>query len=380
MDISPTKANPLPWLEEYLQRAKYEREKEFDVRLACMKHYEKTGKPASSKTVARIPASKNFFDLLRQNSELSEFSAFRYFKKKRERESAGTNIDIGFDPQTSTDSIRDMVSKNWKPSKGRDERPRGPRRDEAGNKNEQRRLTQKIATVATQTKRLFDQNQDYRREQGEKFITVRIIAENKAPKATKSANTDRETIRPVRPLIPVRFKSKFNEWKVATDASFTFPTLDDDRAPTTSIRDNISAESPLGVYGIPPREMTTDGETVEDPILTPFDPFLVKLEEKEKLSEGLTWRAWNTITVLPYNVLNGRFSTTDIIADSLADIIRTHLLTSKTSLQDEATPIEVDTGREEEEMESEDEEEEGMVLGDKISPGGDGESSAVDRE
>ncbi|GBG90851.1 hypothetical protein CBR_g51357 [Chara braunii] len=120
--------------------------------------------------------------------------------------------------------------------------------------------------------------------------------------------------------------------------------------------------------------MTADGETVEDPILTPFDPFLVKLEEKAKLRKGLTWRAWNTITVLPYKVLNGRFSTTDIIADSLADIVRTHLLTSKTSLQDEATPIEVDTGREEEEMESEDEEEEGMVLGDKISPGGAGES------
>ncbi|GBG92395.1 hypothetical protein CBR_g55302 [Chara braunii] len=302
------------------------------------------------------------------NSELSEFSAFRYYEKKRERESAGTDTGTGFDPQTSTDSIRDMFSKNWKPSKGRDKRPKGPPKDEAGSKNVQRRLTQEIATVAAQTKRLFDQNQDYKKEQGEKFIIVRMIAENKAPDVPKSANVDRGTVRAVRPLIPFRFRNKFNEWQVATDAAFTIPTLDDDRALAKSIRDNISAETPLGVFGIPPREQTVEGKALEEPILTPFDPILVKLDEKAKLCEGLTWRAWDTITMLPYNVLNGRFSTTDIIADSLADIIRTRILTSKTSLQDEATPIDVDLGREE--SDREDDEEHGMDVGDKISPGG----------
>ncbi|GBG74108.1 hypothetical protein CBR_g17819 [Chara braunii] len=231
-----------------------------------------------------------------------------------------------------------MVSKNWKPSKGRDKRPRAPPKDEAGNKNEQRRLTQEIATVAAQTKRLFDQNQDYKKEQGEKFITIRVIAENKAPSISKSASTDRGTIRAVRPLLPVRLRSKFNEWQVATDAAFSIPTLDDDRALAKSIRDNVTAEPPLGVFGIPPREQTAGGKMLEEQIFTPFDPILVKLDERAKLSEGLTWRAWDTITMLPYNVLNGRFSTSDIIADSLADIIGTRLLTSKTSLQDEANP------------------------------------------
>ncbi|GBG78204.1 hypothetical protein CBR_g26237 [Chara braunii] len=369
MDTSQGKASPIPWLEEYLQRAKYEREKEFDIRLACMKHLEKTGKPANGKTVAGIPQSKNFFDLLRMNSELSEFSAFRYHEKKRERESVGTSTGTGFDPQTSADSIRDMVSKNWKPSKGRDKRPRGPPKDKAGSKNEQRRLTQEIATVAAQTKRLFEQNQDYKKEQGEKFITVRMIAENKVPDIPKSANADRGTIRSVRPLLPVRFRSKFNEWQVATDAAFMFPTLNDDRALAKSIRDNITAETLLGVYGVPPREQTTEGKTLEEPIITPFDPILVKLDERAKLSEGLTWRAWDTITMLLYNVLNERFSTTDIIADSLADVIRTRLLTSKTSLQDEATPIDMDMGREDSDME--DEEEGEREADNKIFQGGD---------
>ncbi|GBG60530.1 hypothetical protein CBR_g8553 [Chara braunii] len=85
--------------------------------------------------------------------------------------------------------------------------------------------------------------------------------------------------------------------------------------------------------------------------------------------EGLTWRAWDTITKLPYNVLNERFSTSDSIADSLADIIRTRLLTSKTSLQDEATPIDVDMGREDSDMEDEGEVE--REVDNKISPGGD---------
>ncbi|GBG71844.1 hypothetical protein CBR_g10783 [Chara braunii] len=303
------------------------------------------------------------------NSELSEFGAFRYFEKKRERESVGSENGTGFDPQTSADSIRDMVSKNWKPSKGRDKRSRGPPKDEAGSKNEQRRLAQEIGTVAAQTKRLFDQNQDYKREQGEEFVTVRMIAENKVPSIPKSASTDRGTIRAVRPLLPVRFRSKFNEWQVATDAAFTIPTLEHDRALAKSIRDNVSAETRLGVYGVPPREQTAEGKTLEKPIFTPFDPILVKLNERAKLSEGLTWRAWDTITMLPYNVLNGRFSTTDIIADSLADIIRTRLSTSKTSLQDEATPIGVDLGREDSDMEDEGEVE--KEVDNKISPGGD---------
>ncbi|GBG65878.1 hypothetical protein CBR_g54170 [Chara braunii] len=157
--------------------------------------------------------------------------------------------------------------------------------------------------------------------------------------------------------------------EVATNAAFSIPTLDDDRALAKSIRDNVRAEPPLGVLGILPREQTTKGKVLEKQIFTPFDPILVKLDERAKLSEGLTWRAWDTITTLPYNVLNGRFSTFDIITDSLADIIRTRLLTSKTSLQDEATPIDVDMGRKESDMENEEEEE--MEVGDKISPGGD---------
>ncbi|GBG87169.1 hypothetical protein CBR_g44627 [Chara braunii] len=373
----------IPWLEEYLQREEYEREKEFDIRLACMKHLENqsaekhlanqsaemTGKPVSGKTVAGISQSKNIFDMLCMNSELSEFSAFRYFEKKRERESAGKESGAGFDPQTFADSIRDMVSKNWKPSKGRDKRPRGPPKDEAGSKNEQRRLTREIATVAAQTKRLFDQNQDYKREQGEKYITVRMIAENKAPSVPKAASTDRGTTRAVRPLLPVRYRSKHNEWQVATDASFAIPTLDDDRALAKTIRNNVSAETPLGVYGVPPREQTAEGKMLEEPIFTSFDPILVKLDERAKLSGGLTWRAWDTITMLPYSVLNGRFSTTDIMADSLADIIRTRLLTSRTSLQDEATPIDVDMRREDSDMEDEKDSE--RDEDDKISPRGD---------
>ncbi|GBG85532.1 hypothetical protein CBR_g40170 [Chara braunii] len=271
-----------------------------------------------------------------------------------------------------------MVSKNWKPSKGRDKRPKGPPKDEAGNKNEERRLTQEIATVAAQTKRLFDQNQDYKKEQGEKFITIRMIAENKAPDVPKSARVDRGTMRAARPLIPVRFRNKFNEWQVATDAAFTIPTLDDDKALAKSIRDNISTEVPLGVFGVPPPEQTAEGKARGELILTPFDPILVKLDEKAKLCEGLTWRAWDTITMLPYNVLNGRFSTTDIIADSLANIIRTRILTSKTSLQDEATTIDVDMGREESDMD--DDEEDEMDVGDKISPGRDDAGAASTTE
>ncbi|GBG71675.1 hypothetical protein CBR_g9089 [Chara braunii] len=95
----------------------------------------------------------------------------------------------------------------------------------------------------------------------------------------------------------------------------------------------------------------------------------VKLDERAKLSESLTWRAWDTITMMPYSVLNKRFSTTDIIADLLADIIRTRLSTSRTSLQDEATPIDVDMRREDSDME--DEEDGEREEDDKISPGGD---------
>ncbi|GBG73829.1 hypothetical protein CBR_g17167 [Chara braunii] len=205
-----------------------------------------------------------------------------------------------------------------------------------------------------------------------------MIAKNKAPDVPKSANVDRGTIRAVRPLILVRFRNRLNEWQVAADAVFTIPTLDDDRALSKSIRDNISAETPQGVFGILPRERTAEGKALEESILTLFDPILVKLDEKAKICEGLTWRAWDTITMLPYNVLNGRFITTDIIADSLTDIIRTRILTSKTSLQDEATPIDLDLGREESNME--DDEEDGMDVGDKISPGGDDAGPRVTTE
>ncbi|GBG82526.1 hypothetical protein CBR_g34902 [Chara braunii] len=173
-------------------------------------------------------------------------------------------------------------------------------------------------------------------------------------------------------------KSKFNEWQVTTDASFAFPTLDDNRALARNIKEIISTEFPLGVYGFPPRELTSGEKTSDPPILTPFDPILVKLDEKAKLNEGLTWKAWNTITTLPYNVLNRRSSTTDVIADSLTDIIRTLLLISKSSLQDEATPIEVDIGEEEDNMEEEDKEV--LGLGDKIFLAGDTEEPHTTKE
>ncbi|GBG73733.1 hypothetical protein CBR_g17073 [Chara braunii] len=192
--------------------------------------------------------------------------------------------------------------------------------DTIGNGNEQRSLKQEIAIVAAQTKCLFDQNAEYRKSHKKEYCTIQNVADNKAPHVTEKATSDRKTIKPVRPLAPIRYRKKFGEWQVATDVSFAFPTTGDHRTLARAIREGISKDSPLGVYEIPV-PLGEDSNKIDQELVTArsFEPFIVKLEEKAGLHEELVWRAWNTVTALPYSTLVGKMCPAEVMADSLAD-------------------------------------------------------------
>ncbi|GBG81529.1 hypothetical protein CBR_g32517 [Chara braunii] len=186
-----------------------------------------------------------------------------------------------------------MVPKKWKPSKGRDKRPRKPQADTSEKGSEQRSIKREIAIVAAQTKCLFDQNEEYRQTHSKEYCTIRNVAENRAPHVTEKAASDRKTIKVVRPLVSVRYRRKFGEWQVATDVSFTIPTLGDQRSLARTIKEGISEEFLAGVYEVPAGQA-------------------------------------------------GKRCPTEVMAVSLASIIRSHILTTEHSLQDEARALHVE--------------------------------------
>ncbi|GBG59965.1 hypothetical protein CBR_g295 [Chara braunii] len=294
----------------------------------------------------------------------------RYHEKKRERDNSSSESGSSAETQAHKDPIRDMVPKKWKPSKGRTKSSRKSTTDTARNGNEQRSLKQEIAIVAAQTKCLFDQNTEYRKSHKRDYCTIQNVADNKAPHVTEKATSDRKTIKPVRPLVPIRYRKKFGEWQVATDVSFAFPTAGDHRTLARTIREGVSEDSPLGVFGIPapPRK---DSDKIDQELATArsFEPILVKLEEKSRQQEGLVWRAWNTVTALPYSTLAVKMCPAEVMADSLAAIIRSHILSTEHSLQDEAEPLYLEVEDEDRDMGDYDDDE---GLSNKISRGSDG--------
>ncbi|GBG64584.1 hypothetical protein CBR_g45641 [Chara braunii] len=348
MVISPTKKedagisrgkgdSPIPWLQEYLERAKNEREKGFDIRVACMKHQEKTGRNNTS-TIAGIHTTKNSYNILRLQSELSGFGAFRYHEKKREREASGSETESSAETQSHKDPIRDMVPKKWKPSKGRDKMPRKSQADPFEKGSAQRSIKREIVIVAAQTKCLFDRNEEYRQKHSKEYCTIRNVAENRTPHVTEKAASDRKTIKTVRPLVPVQYRRKFGEWQVATNVLFTVPTLGDQRNLARAIKEGISDEFSAGVYKVPVALAEHADETGQAPdTAKSFEPILVKLDERARLHEGLVW---------------------------------SHILITEHSLRDEATALHVEPDDDKGSMV--DDEDYGMAIGISLEGAGTG--------
>ncbi|GBG72751.1 hypothetical protein CBR_g12319 [Chara braunii] len=173
--------------------------------------------------------------------------------------------------------------------------------------------------------------------------TIQNVAENRAPHVAEKAASDRKTIRAIRPLVPVRYRRKFGECQVATGVSFAIPTIRDQRTLAKAIKEGISEDFPSGVFRIPPSFAENPEETDQDPdSAKSFEPILIKMEEKARLCEGLVWRAWNTATTLPYSTLAGKMWPAEVMADSLATIIKSHILSMEHSLWDEAMPLYVE--------------------------------------
>ncbi|GBG58622.1 hypothetical protein CBR_g22 [Chara braunii] len=163
-----------------------------------------------------------------------------------------------------------------------------------------------------------------------------------APYVTEKAASDRKTIKVVRPLVPVRYRRIFSEWQVATDVSFTVPALGVQQNLARAIKEGISYEFPAGVYEVPVAPAKHADETGQAPnTAKSFEAILVKLDERARLHEGLVWRAWNTVAALPYNTLADKMCPAEVMAVSLASIIRSHILITEHSLQDEATTLHV---------------------------------------
>ncbi|GBG70802.1 hypothetical protein CBR_g8102 [Chara braunii] len=165
----------------------------------------------------------------------------------------------------------------------------------------------------------------------------------KAPHVTEKAASDRKTIKAVRPLVPVRNRRELCEWQVATDVSFATPTVGDQLTLARALREGIFEDFHLEVYGIPSPPTEDSDKTIQElATAKSFEPILVKLEEKARLNEGLVWRAWNTVTALPYSTLAGKWCLEEVMIDSLASIITSHILSSEHSLEDEALVLQVE--------------------------------------
>ncbi|GBG74202.1 hypothetical protein CBR_g17914 [Chara braunii] len=156
--------------------------------------------------------------------------------------------------------------------------------------------------------------------------------------------------------------------QVATDVSFAILTVGDKRMLARTVREEISEDYSLGFFGIPLLPTKDPVEPGQEPDSTkPFEPILIRMEEKAKLREGLVWRAWNTVTALPYSTLASKMCPTEVMAESLASIIRSRILATEKSLHDEAEALYVELEDEDEGFMDGNDDDDALMDG-KISP------------
>ncbi|GBG74446.1 hypothetical protein CBR_g18858 [Chara braunii] len=308
----------------------------------------------------------NQFDVLKKvkAEELSEYTAFKYAKKKRAREQGVKDRDRT--APESKDDFQDLRPKKWR--SGQNQKKKNPNMSQTDSEEESARtqLEKEAAVVIAQTEKLNKLNEEYSAE----FTTITHIARDQAPLVVETAKSSRLTLMNIRPLIAARYVEKLEEWQSATNVSFQIPCFEEGQNVATTLREKISTEYPLGVCdsmpSIPDQEDALpqpehEGSTSqhkEHGRHSPqaFSPLIVKLSNKANLSSRMRWRPWRTIKVVPYSVLAGSSLPVELASVSLAQLVTTGMLEGDGDLDARAYPVDWERFYRSDESEGEDQE------------------------
>ncbi|GBG84429.1 hypothetical protein CBR_g38714 [Chara braunii] len=288
--------------------------------------------------------------MLKKAEEFSEYTAFRYAEKKRAREQGLPDKDKTV--LNTNESFQDRRPKKWKTTKIQKKKEPNAYQAEVEVESTRSQLEKEVAVVVAQTEKLRKLNAAYTPE----FTTIQHIAEGKAPHVVASAKSARLTLMGTRPLIAAQYMEKENEWQIATDVSFTIPRIDEGQNVTNILKEKVFERFPLAVfettdpYAYPEASSSqTDQRHQQDHQLElerhapcAFSPLIAKMPEKTKLKSRLMWRPWRIVTAIPHSVLAGPRIPAELLATSVADLLRSGILNKDSDLEWRAFAVDLD--------------------------------------
>ncbi|GBG77552.1 hypothetical protein CBR_g23998 [Chara braunii] len=339
----------LTWLRDSVEKAKREREHAFDVRVACLKHAERSQVNGKKNAFAGINNSSSQYEMLKKEraEEFSEFAAFRYAEKKRARDQGTVDKDKTI--PTTNDNFQDLRPKARKTGKNQRRKETNNEQVEAQEKSERVLLEKEEAVVLSQMEKLRKWNKEYASE----FTSIAQIARGEVPRVIEAARSARRTLRNIQPLITARYVRKAKEWQITTDVAFKIPHFVEGENVIKLLKGKVTTETPLGLFEtvtIEEEQTVLDTQKESDNPLKSsneasrnspraFSPLIAKMPESTQLRPGMIWKPWRTVTEVPYSILADTGISTELLATVVAHIVSTGQLEGDEDLESKAHAI-----------------------------------------
>ncbi|GBG89736.1 hypothetical protein CBR_g49588 [Chara braunii] len=312
------------WLRDYVEWAKREREHAFDIRVAFLKHAERSQAKGKRDASAGSNSSSNQYEILKKvkTEEFSEYEAFRYAEKKRARERGTEDKDKTI--PTTEDNFEDLRPKARKLAK-----------------NKKRKETNNDQTEAE--------------EKSERDLLEKEV-EQRASMVSESAKAARRTLRNIRPLIAARYVSNAREWQIATDIAFKIPHFVEGENVVKVLKEHVTLESLPGLFETVALESDLIDSSAQEETGSvkcgkgkmtrnsprAFSPLIAKMLESTTLRTRMIWKPWRTVAEVPYSILAGIGVLAELMATTVAQIVKSGQLEGDEDLDARAVALDCD--------------------------------------
>ncbi|GBG61156.1 hypothetical protein CBR_g19231 [Chara braunii] len=110
-----------------------------------------------------------------------------------------------------------------------------------------------------------------------------------------------------RVILPFRWNNGNSDWGVSIQKSLALLTVNETQCSQEVLKELISDDLPMKAQIL--GSITRDREEWDDKAgggsMVDYRPIMIRLQEKDRLAEGLVWMPWQVVETIPYGLLGG---------------------------------------------------------------------------
>ncbi|GBG90324.1 hypothetical protein CBR_g50573 [Chara braunii] len=275
----------------------------------------------------------NRFEWLKKEQEVNEFYAAQYAWKARPDNNDITVHKAGYAkqfvwPKTyQPQGLKRSEQKRKMQQEAADKSNSGDHEtDEATNGREEDEQMEEEKRQAAILEARINVLKDQNRELEADTINLQKIASSSHMDIKAAAKLYAKHNPGRRVIIPFRWNNGNSDWEVAIQKSLALLMVNETQCSQDVLKELISDDLPrkAQILGSITQDREEWDEKAGGGSMVDYRPIMIKLQEKDRLAEGLVWMPWQVVETIPYGLLGG-LEAAEWVARGAAIVTRTQV-------------------------------------------------------